>query len=153
MTIDNDARTGWRLSWLACIREFANLPEQRATWLNLENDNPHYSFVECFCSYFDDLSLKDADSYFKRMDDGWVDSEEVEAVAQLHEMLSAYTAPGEDDYDHAAVLNDPGWWAVTEEAARAVNGLTRLLSEPEELRALLQPSLEALRVSRSTGSA
>jgi hypothetical protein len=152
MTVDDDLRAGWRQRWLGCIRELADLREQRATWLNPENGNPHYSFVECCCSYFDDLALGDPDSYFKRMSEGLVGAEETAAVAQLHEMLSAYSPPGNDDCDHSAILDDPGWQAVTAEASRTIDRLIGLLSEPEELRALTQPSTEALRASRA-GSA
>jgi hypothetical protein len=153
MIVVADPRADWRLSWLGCIRELADLQEQRATWLNRENGNPHYSYVECCCSYFDDLSLGEPDSYFMRMAEGIVGREEVAAVAQLHALLSAYSPPGDDDGDHSAILSDPGWQAITEEARRAIDRLSALLSEPEELRALLQPSAEGLRASRAAGSA
>lgn len=148
-----ELRVSWRARWLASIREVADLREQRATWLNSDSDNPHYSFIECMCCYFDDLVLDDEGGYENRIAEGLVNDAEVAAVAALHVILSAYSSPGGNDYDHAAILSDPAWHVVAEEAQRTIDRLRGLLSEPEELRMLSEPSAEALRVSRSGGAA
>lgn len=121
--------------------------------LTVGGDNPHYSFIECICSYFDDLSLDGNEGYIGRLEEGLLTVSEVAAVAPLHSMLSAYSAPGGDDYDHEAILSDLAWWAVAEEAKSTIERLRNLLRDPEELRTLSHPSVEALRATRTQGTA
>jgi len=107
MHCGNELRASWRARWLAAIREIADLREQRATWLNPEAENPHYTFIECMCCYFDELRLNRDESYWARVEEGLLTIDEVAAVKPLHSMLSAYSAPTGDDCDHQAILSDP----------------------------------------------
>jgi hypothetical protein len=153
MTGDVDLRARWRARWLASIREISDVREQRATWLNPENDNPHFSFVECLCSYFDALGLDDpAGRYEARVDQGMVTREEVNAVVALHAKLSDYSPPAADDYDHDAILRDPAWLAVVDEARWAVDRLKTMLSD-DELIILSRSGVEGLDASRTAGEA
>ena len=153
MHCGNELRASWRARWLAAIREIADLREQRATWLNPEAENPHYTFIECMCCYFDELRLNRDESYWARVEEGLLTIDEVAAVKPLHSMLSAYSSPTGDDCDHQAILSDPAWRAVTEEAKRTIGRLRDLLREPRELEALSHPSVEALHASRNEGTA
>ncbi|WP_158914763.1 hypothetical protein [Caulobacter sp. S45] len=51
----------WRANWLGSIEEISNLEMQRATWLNPDNSNPHYTFIEYTSCYFDGLVVNEGD--------------------------------------------------------------------------------------------
>lgn len=93
MQANAELRIAWRANWLRSIREIADLREQRATWLNPAAINPHFTFVECMSSYFDDLVLAGDDGYAPRIAEGLLSADEVGAVETLHLMLSAYLSP------------------------------------------------------------
>ncbi len=82
------------------------------------------------CKYFDDLVLSDGYSF--SLQQGLVSEAEVAVVISLHELLRKHEAPGGDDWDNAAVLNDPEWHAIAQEARRATNQLLTLPLAPEE---------------------
>jgi hypothetical protein len=124
-------RMRWRLQWLACLQDFADLDLQFRMWLDPSNTNPHWSFVEFMCSYFDD-TLHQRD-YSWALGQGLVTPREAEAVASLHQALISYQAPNGDDFDNLAVLRDPAWRAITVEAARSLEHLSPLLTVPAEV--------------------
>lgn len=128
-------RLRWRLQWLACLQDFADLDLQFRMWLDPSNTNPHWSFVEFMCSYFDD-TLHQRD-YSWALSQGLVTPREAEAVASLHQALLSYKAPDGDDFDNLAVLRDPAWRAITTEAATIQVRLLALLTAPSELQMLL----------------
>ena len=135
--IENSAlRRNWRSNWLASIQEFADIETQRRLWLDPANSNPHYSFVEYLCCYFDDLVLAD-EGYRGVLAEGLISSEEVAAVSNFHEIADAYNSPT-DDYDHAAILDDPNWKAVVEAAQQARATLLTLIDDPRERSLLTQ---------------
>jgi hypothetical protein len=139
-----DMRRLWREGWLGCIEEFGDYEMQRATWLNRAHRNPHYSFVEYMCCYFDDhLSHGPAYSYAPKITAGLVSAEEVEAVAEFHALAEAYKPPT-DDYDHDAILADPKWRDVVAAARTARDRLLPLLSDEGEIQALTERSIHAL---------
>ena len=123
-------RLRWRLQWLDCLRDFADLDLQSRMWLDRSNSNPHWSFVEFMCSYFND-TLHQRD-YSWALSQGLVTPEEAEAVASLHQALVGYDAPNGDDFDNLAVLHDPAWRAITVEAARSLEHLSALMTVPVE---------------------
>jgi hypothetical protein len=51
---------------------------QKASWLDKENTNPHWSFVEFICCYFDDLALDD--NYKSEINEGFVSIEEYNLI-------------------------------------------------------------------------
>jgi hypothetical protein len=107
----------WRILWLDSLWQLGSLELQRATWLNSENGNPHWSFVEFCESYFEQFDLRNGYAYAIR--NGIVSKAEAEAVREFHEALARYQAPGGDDFAHVAILEDPKWHAVVELAASA----------------------------------
>ena len=54
---DEEQRINWRWQWLSAIQAFADIELQRRRWTDPHERNPHYSFVECMCSYFDDAFM------------------------------------------------------------------------------------------------
>jgi|GEM_PF-5637445 hypothetical protein len=52
----------WIERWLGCINELTSLDFQKISWFNRTHTNPHWSFVEFMCSYFDDLAI---DEYYE----------------------------------------------------------------------------------------
>jgi len=54
---DDDAselRRLWWRNWLCALLSLADIDLQRERWLNKEIANPHWSYLEFMCSYFDD---------------------------------------------------------------------------------------------------
>ncbi len=135
-----EQRMLWRKNWLSSIAEFADLDMQRATWLNPKNINPHYSFVEYICSYFDRVAEKGYDAPVAA---GYLSEQEAAVVADLHALLDAYKPPNGDDYDHDAILQDETWHEVAATAKVARGRLAAIITQPAELRALLEPSIHA----------
>ena len=129
-----ELRRNWRTKWLGSIQKFADYEEKRRRWVDPTNTNPAFTFVEYFCSYFDDLDLSDS-GYVSAQNEGWVSSDEVAAVTSFHAIADAYESPT-DDYDHQAVLSDPKWADVVAAAQHARIALLSLVTEPDERRLL-----------------
>jgi len=130
MNEEIDFRRTWRQNWLGCLRDFADAELQRRMWLDPQNQNPHWSYIEFMCSYFDDTLY--GKGYDWAIGERLVTKEEVDAVAALHHLLATHEAPGGDDYNNERVLNDPAWNQIVEEAKRATEKLALLLSDPAE---------------------
>lgn len=105
-------------------------------WLDLTNTNPHYSPVEYFACYFDDLGLS-VGKYQSAVNEGLLSSDEAAAVLEFHSVADAYSA--EDMYDYEAVLADRKWTEVVVAAKRAQTMLLELIDDPVERRALTEP--------------
>ena len=153
MAANEELRRNWRRNWLRSIHEFADLDTQRRLWLHPTARNPHYTFLEYICSYFDDLAVFDdsvsGDAYATAREQGLVSAEEVAAVEAFHAILDAYEAPGKDDYDHEAILKDPKWGEVVAAARSAQSALLPLIHDPEERRALTEISVHAVQAGGS----
>jgi len=106
-------------------------------WLDSKNTNPHFSFIEYFCCYFDDLNLSDG-GYDWALSEGMLSADEVTAVAEFHQTADAYDSPT-DDYDQQAILADPKWTEVVAAAKRAQDALSQLIDDAHERRFLLEP--------------
>lgn len=137
MTKDKERRKNWRTSWLSSIQEFADEASQRRLWLDPTNTNPHFSFVEYYCCYFDDLGLSDG-GYDWAVNEKLLSEEEVTAVARFHQVADNYNSPT-DDYDHKVILADAKWAEVVEAAQHAKSALLNLIVDPHEQRLLMEP--------------
>jgi hypothetical protein len=115
-----------RRQWFKSVYEIADMEYQRRTWLTPPTDSPHWSFVEFCCSYPDAGQIQ-----FAR-DRGHLSAKEFELLASLHEALISYQAPGLNDYDSRAVLEDPAWQAVVAKAERIRQQLLTLTVDPIE---------------------
>ena len=120
----------WRQKWLYSINELTSLDLQTNSWLNLSNKNPHWTFIEFMCSYFDDLANKE--NYVAQLDKGWITKEESEVVKVWHDALDKYEAPNKDDYDNKSVLNDPKWLDTMRLGIIAKNKLLDIISIKEK---------------------
>ena len=109
--MDPATRINVRRAWLDCLHEFSCVERQRR-WLGGDPDHAA-SFIECLCSYFDDLNL--GEGLDVAVEEGWLLRQEADAVAEFHRLADEYEAPGED----SAVLADPAWSLVVIEARRA----------------------------------
>ncbi|WP_226698883.1 hypothetical protein [Qipengyuania gaetbuli] len=132
-----ELRRIWRTNWLSSIQELADYETQKRLWLDQENTNPHFSFVEYFCSYFNDLGLSER-GYDWALNAGLLSSDEVAAIEEFHRIADAYDSPT-DAYDHKTILSDPKWFEVVLAAKKAQDALSQLISDPEERRLLLEP--------------
>jgi hypothetical protein len=136
MSDDSELRRNWRSRWLGSIQEFADDEVQQRTWLDTTNTNPHFSFVEYFCCYFDDLGLSDG-GYRWALNKGLVSENEAKAVSDFHRAADSYDRPT-DDYDHKAILADPKWGEVVAGARHAQAALLPLLDDPQDRRFLVE---------------
>jgi hypothetical protein len=119
----------WRNRWLSCINELTSLELQRKSWLDLTNTNPHWSFGEFMCSYFDDLGIDN--NYEYQLNKGWISKSEFELIESWHKLLDRYNAPMKDDYDVEAILKDKEWQLIVEQGQKAKTELSKILSEDE----------------------
>jgi hypothetical protein len=129
----------WRLLWLSSIQAFADSETQRVRWLDPNERNPYYSYVECMCGYFDDAYLGEESAYEKRLASGRISGAEIDAVADFHMLAAAYESPTGDDWDVKAILDDPAWQKLVEAAREAQRHLLPLLIDQAERAALTRP--------------
>ncbi|MFI5030500.1 MAG: hypothetical protein ACHQPH_07355 [Reyranellales bacterium] len=137
MSADPAFRQYWRLNWLGSLNEFADIGLQRRMWLDLTNRNPHWSYVEFMCKYFDDVICDR--TYAQLVAEGLVSAAEATLVEPLHALLDEHEAPDGNDSNAAGVLADPAWLAITEIAKATNLRLVALLADPSERAALLSP--------------
>jgi len=126
----NDDKILWRERWLGCINELTSLDLQKKSWLDKTHSNPHWSFVEFMCSYFDDLGI--GDNYKYPIDNGWLTDQEFEIIKDWHEALDKYNSPKNDNYDHKAILTDPKWLDILQSGLRMKSKLASTLNETEK---------------------
>lgn len=119
----------WRNRWLSCLNELTSLKLQRESWLDKTNTNPHWSFVEFICSYFDDLEIDN--NYEYQLKKGWVSKKEFETIKQWHELLDKYNSPKNDDYNHISIIEDKTWKLIVQEGQKAIRELYKNLSKKE----------------------
>ena len=129
---DTDDAIARRLccNWFSSVRELADFDLQRRTWLVPTNRNPHWSYIEFVNSYPDEEQLIDAQVR------GWLTAPEFDALNELKRTIEAYSAPGAEDYDNAAVLDDPTWRAVIQTAGRVQRQLLAIVTDSDERTAL-----------------
>ena len=75
---------------------------------------------------------------------GLLTAAEFDALNVLRDAIEGYSAPGEDDFDNAAVLNDPAWFSVVQIAKRVQQQLLAVVVDEGEMAALreaLSPDL------------
>jgi hypothetical protein len=125
----SDDKILWRERWLGCINELTSLDLQKKSWLDKTQTNPHWSFVEFMCSYFDDLAIDD--NYKYQLDNGWVTKKEYEIIEDWHITLDKYNSPKNDDYDNEAILKDPKWLEILQIGVKTRNELGKTLNESE----------------------
>lgn len=125
----------WRDRWLICINELTSIELQRKSWLDKSNENPHWTFVEFMCSYFDDLGIDN--NYEYQLEEGWISKDEFETIKLWHELLNKYDSPKNYEYDVEAILEDKSWQLIVEEGHKAKSVLIKKLSE-KELQILLE---------------
>ena len=128
MTTNN--KKEWRESWLSCINQLTSFDLQKTSWLDRSHSNPHWSFVEFMCGYFDGLSLDD--NYLIPLENGWVTTREFEIIKDWHKKLDEYHSPKNDDYDNEAVLNDPKWIEILQTGVSVRNKLAEILDGVEK---------------------
>jgi hypothetical protein len=136
MTQNNELRRNWRINWLRSVQEVADRATQKRMWLDKENTNPHFSFVEYLCCYFNGLGLEDG--YQRAVSGGLLTSGEAKAVAAFHSIFNAYCPPN-GDYDHEAILADPKWNDVVLGAQQAQAALLDIIDDTDERLSLTEP--------------
>ncbi|WP_223649856.1 hypothetical protein [Hymenobacter psoromatis] len=126
---DEELREMWRVRWKSSIEELTSIEYQRKTWMDAAKPSVHYTYVEFMCCYFDDLIF--GSDYKLLIQDKWVSKQEVAILSEWHNALDKYSAPLNDDYNDAAILNDPDWIRIAALGAEAWNKLQLLWAESE----------------------
>lgn len=119
----------WRRNWILMIKDLTNLEYQKKTWLDCNNTNPYYSFIEFMCFYFDDLDL--SDGYEKYIKSELVTKAEYETISDWHKLLSEYESPNYNDYDNRAVLTDENWLKIIDLGKKSLKSLKLNLDKSE----------------------
>jgi hypothetical protein len=119
----------WRQWWLSSINELTSLELQKRSWLDRHQTNPHWSFVEFMCCYFNDL-LCDL-SYSHYIENGWVSIQEYETLRGWHEALKQYQPPRDDYYDTDAILADGKWLEIVKAGEVSKLELAGILNDEE----------------------
>lgn len=127
----NKEKNEWRKRWLSSINELTSFDLQKKSWIDKTHSNPHWSFVEFMCSYFDDLAIDD--NYKYQLDKGWVSKKEYEIIEDWHIALDKYNSPKNDNYDNEAILNDPNWLNILEIGIKTREELAKTLNESERV--------------------
>jgi hypothetical protein len=120
-----------RRSWFSSVQQVSDLALQRRTWLDPTNRNPHWSYVEFASSYPDSSQLAGAYA------DGWLTAGEFGILSELRRAIDAHSAPKGNNYDLAAILEDPAWHVVVEVAERARLQLLTTITDHSERQMLL----------------
>ncbi len=126
----NNDRDLWRQRWLHCINQLTSLELQKASWLDMTHSNPHWSFIEFMCCYFDELFIDD--NYKYPLDKSLVTQKEYDIIKDWHEEIDKYSAPKNDDYNNQAILNDPKWLDILQSGVNVRNKLAETLNESEK---------------------
>ena len=119
----------WRNRWLSSINELTSYELQKKSWLDKTNTNPHWSFVEFMCSYFDDLAIDN--DYETPIRAEWISKNEYEVIKIWHKKLNSYKSPKNNDYDVEAILNDKLWQAIVTEGQITKNLLSQIIDKDE----------------------
>jgi hypothetical protein len=119
----------WRQRWLGLINELTSIELQRKSWLDRKQSNPHWSFVEFMCSYFDDLLC--GLPYTHYVEIGWISTQEYEVLIDWHETLDRYQEPRNDDHDREAILADKNWLEIVKTGEKAKLKLANSLAHAE----------------------
>jgi hypothetical protein len=120
----------WRNRWLSCVNELTSFELQQKSWIDKSNTNPHWSFVEFMCSYFDDLGIDNQYDY--QLKENWITKNEFEIIQKWHKLLDNYESPTNDDYDVVEILKDRKWQMIVEEGRNAKTELSKTLNNAEK---------------------
>ncbi|MEO5585786.1 MAG: hypothetical protein ABIQ75_10040 [Flavobacteriales bacterium] len=115
---------------MTSIAELTSIELQRVAWLDARNQNPHWSFVEFICGYFDDCSL--TEGYSKLINNSFVSQGEYDVLHDWHNALDDHSSSVHDQYDHEQMLNDPKWLRIVDTGNKARRQLELLLSNEEK---------------------
>jgi hypothetical protein len=127
--MNNNNKNLWRERWLGCINELTSLDLQKKSWLDRTHSNPHWSFVEFMCSYFDDLSIEK--NYRYQLAKNWITKKEYEIIENWHIVLDKYNSPKNDDHNNEAILKDPKWLEILQIGVATKNDLIKILNDTE----------------------
>ena len=125
----------WRKNWLGCINELTNLELQKQMWLNQTyrtgpNWNPHWSFIEFMCSYFDDQLWGKKYDYIISQE--LISKDEYDQIKLWHDALDKYSAPKNNDHDDQAILDDLTWQEIVKIGKESKQNLAYLLTQDEK---------------------
>ena len=127
--MESNEKDLWRGNWLSRINELTSFDLQKKSWLDKTHTNPHWSFIEFMCCYFDDLAIDN--NYKYPLEKGWLTKKEFEIIKEWNEALDKYNSPKNNDYDHEAILNDSKWLEILRSGVTMKIKIAERLNEKE----------------------
>ena len=128
MRSEVEQKINWRKRWLSSINELTSIELQKSSWLDKSNTNPHWSFTEFMCCYFDDLSLDN--NYQDQLKISWISEQEFKLIKEWHIALDKYESPTDDD-DRESILEDKKWLEIVNLGVIAKQELIKYLNIEE----------------------
>ncbi|MGB1205857.1 MAG: hypothetical protein ACPG5B_09435 [Chitinophagales bacterium] len=119
----------WRNRWLSCLNELTSIELQKTSWLDKSTTNPHWSYVEFMCSYFDDLAIDN--NYEEQLKNGYISKEEYLIIKDWHIKLDNYNEPNGDCDNREAILKDKKWLRIVNEGFEIRKKMENFLNSKE----------------------
>jgi hypothetical protein len=119
---DNEVVQRLRFNLLESLFELSSIHLQAACWTNPHHGNPHFTFVE----FMESCDCKTEESLANLLQCEVIREDEFQVLQPLASLLDGYHPPGEDWYNHEAVLKDPEWRKITDSADVALKALLSL---------------------------
>lgn len=116
-----------RRNLIECLYEFAS-EEIQYYWVHYHEDIC-VSYIECMCTYFDDLGLKEG--LDKAVERNLISKAEASALHEFHAIAELYVPA--DENDNAQILNDKQWKLVVIKAQKAWKAFKKLIINEEEV--------------------
>ena len=127
-----EQKRNWRFRWLGMLFSFSHMEYLKGLWLEQKYPDEIGFYSEDMCKYFDDLSIED--NYKSQQTEGLVTEEEIEVIKSFHTALDNYD---EGEKSDSEILEDPNWQKIINEGNQAWVKLKNLVSNPEELKHML----------------
>jgi len=123
-----------RLRLMDSISELSDFGEQESLWLDPDNENPHFSWIEYSECFFD--CTGGYDGFGELVGTGILAASEAVCIQPLNDALVAYSPPNKEAYDNLAILQDEDWVRVVDISRRTKQELLKLLKDSNEIKRL-----------------
>lgn len=121
------SRELFRQRWLDDINQLTSYELQKKSWLDKTNKNPHWSYAEFICSYFDDNYIYLGYDFFIELN--YISQAEYNIIKDWHNELDKYKEPKDDEQ---SILNDQKWINIVEKGRVSKENFKKIISNHEK---------------------
>lgn len=121
------SRELFRQRWLDDINQLTSYELQKKSWLDKTKKNPHWSYAEFICSYFDDNCIYLGYDFFIELN--YISQAEYNIIKDWHNELDKYKEPKDDEQ---SILNDQKWIDIVEKGRVSKENLKKIISNHEK---------------------